>query len=116
MSKGNQKIEKEYNSGEAPLPIKTGGETEEVNNYQFIICPDCGSSIAILSIDENNSSIKYKCLNEKNKHKGETNFTIAIKDYLKNIKESRDNKIDELKDKCHKENHKLNNYVSYCLD
>ena len=115
MSKDIQKIEN--NSSEAPLPTpKEAGETEELLNNNFTICPDCGSSIEILSINENNSSIEFKCLNEKNKHADKTNFTIAIKEYLENIKKLNENKIDELKDRCHIENHNLSNYVSYCLD
>ena len=113
MSKEFQKIEN--NSSEAPLPSPKEGETEELKNNNFTICPDCGSSIEILSINENNFSIKYKCLNEKNKHV-ETEFTIAISVYFENIKKIKENKIDELKDRCHIENHNLNKYVSYCLD
>ena len=113
MSKEIQKIEN--NSSEAPLPTPKEGETEEIKNNNFTICPDCGSTIEILSINENISSIKYKCLNENNKHV-ETEFTIEISVYLKNIKELKENKIDELKDRCHKDNHNLNKYVSYCLD
>ena len=108
----NQKIEN--NTSEALLP--TPGETEELLNNNFTICPDCGSSIEILSINENDLSIKYKCLNEKKRHAESTNFIIAIEEYLKKIKESKDNKFDELKDKCHIENHNLNKYVSYCLE
>jgi len=117
MSSINQKIEKENNSSEAPLPtLKEASETEELSNNNFTICSDCGSSIEILSINENNSSIEYKCLNEKNKHEDKTNFIITIKEYLKKIKEFKKNKINELKDKCHLKNHYLNNYISYCLD
>ena len=113
MSKDFQKLEN--NSSEAPLPTPKEGEIEKIKNNNFTICPDCGSSIEILSINENNSSIKYKCLNENNKHV-ETEFTIEISVYLKNIKELKENKIDELKDRCHKDNHNLNKYISYCLD
>jgi len=114
MSKEIQKIEN--NSSEAPLPTPKEGETEEIKNNNFTICPDCGSPIEILSINENNSSIDYKCLNEKNKHTDKSKLTISISAYLENIKKLEENKIDELKDKCHIENHNLNNYVSYCLD
>ena len=114
MSKEIQKIE--INSSEAPLPTPKEGETEEIKNNNFTICPDCGSPIEILSINENNSSIDYKCLNEKNKHTDKAKLTISISAYLENIKKLEENKIDELKDKCHIENHNLNKYVSYCLD
>ena len=114
MSKEIQKIEN--NSSEAPLPTPKEGETEEVLNNKLTICPDCGSSIEILSINENNSSIEYKCLNEKNNHSNKINFKVAIKDYLEKIKECKENKIDKLKDKCQIEDHNLNNYFSYCYD
>jgi len=105
----NQKIEN--NSSEAPLPTPSEiGETEEFKSNNFTKCPDCGSSIEILSIYENR--IEYRCLNEKNEHIEETKFTKTIEEYLKNIIRNKDNKID----KCHIENHNLNNYVGYCLD
>ena len=102
----------ENNSSQAPTPGEIG-ETEELKN-NVIICPDCGSSIEILSITEN--KIEYRCLNEKKKHTEETKFTKTIEEYLEKIKENKDNIFDEIKDKCHIENHNLNNYVSYCLD
>ena len=105
----NQNLE---NNADAPTPGEIG-ETEDLKNNNFTLCPDCGSSIEILSINEN--KIEYRCLNEKKKHKEETKFTKTIEEYLK-IKENRDNNYDEIKDKCHIENHNLNNYVSYCLD
>ena len=105
----------ENNSSVAPTPGEIG-ETEEIKNNNFTICPDCGSSIEILSINEDNLSIEYRCLNEKKKHK-ETEFTKTIEEYLKKIKENKeDNIYEEIKDKCHIENHNLNKYVSYCLD
>ena len=114
MSKEIQKIEN--NSSEAPLPTPKEGETEELKSNIFTICPDCCSPIEILSINENNSSIDYKCLNEKNNHADKAKLTISISAYLEKIKKLKENKIDELKDKCHIENHNLNKYVSYCLD
>ena len=105
----NQNLE---NNADAPTPGEIG-ETEDLKNNNFTLCPDCGSSIEILSINEN--KIEYRCLNEKKKHTEETKFTKTIEEYLK-IKENRDNNYDEIKDKCHIENHNLNKYVSYCLD
>ena len=103
----------ENNQSGAPTPGEIG-ETEELKNNNFTICPDCGSSIEMLSINEN--KIEYRCLNEKKKHTKETKFTKTIEEYLKDIIKNKDNKFDEIKDKCHLENHSLNNYVSYCLD
>ena len=101
------------NSSQAPTPGEIG-ETEELKNNNFTICPDCGSSIEMLSINEN--KIEYRCLNEKKKHTEEIKYTKTIEEYLKKIKENKDNNYDEIKDKCHLETHNLNNYVSYCLD
>ena len=104
----------ENNSSEAPTPGEVG-ETEEIHNNNFTLCPDCGSSIEILSINEN--KINYRCLNEKKKHTEETKFTKTIEEYLEKIKKNKEDSIyEEIKDKCHIENHNLNNYVSYCLD
>ena len=103
----------ENNQSGAPTPGEVG-ETEELKNNNFTICPDCGSSIEMLSINEN--KIEYRCLNEKKKHTEDTKFTKTIEEYLEKVKEIEDNNFDEIKDKCHKENHNLNNYVSYCLD
>ena len=81
----NQKIEN--NSSEAPLPTPSEtGETEELINNIYTRCPDCGSSIEILSINDN-SSIKYRCLNEKKKHTEDTEFTKTIEEYLEKVKE-----------------------------
>jgi len=112
MSKEIQKIDKSLSE----VQISTLKEKSEIENNNFTICPDCGSLIAILSINENNSSLEYKCLNEKKKHTEKTKFIITIEEYLKKIKENKNNKIDEIKDKCQIENHNLNNYISYCLD
>ena len=81
----SQKIEN--NSSETPLPTpRIAGENKELLNNNFAICPDCGSSIKILSINENNSSIEYKCLNERQKHTEKTNYIITIEEYLKKKK------------------------------
>ena len=82
MSKEIQKIDK--NSNEVQVP--TSKESSENENNIFTICPECGSLIEILSINENNLSFEYKCLNEKKKHTEKTNFIITIEEYLKNIK------------------------------
>ena len=74
----NQKFEN--NSSEAPLltPSETG-ETEELINNIYSRCPDCGSSIEILSINEDDLSMKYTCLNEKKKHTEDIEFIKTIK-------------------------------------
>ena len=63
------------------------GETEELFNDYFTICPHCCSSIEILLINEKNSIIEYKCLKDNKK------YSQKIKEYLEKIKELRINNI-----------------------
>ena len=107
MSEENKNIKKENNLIDESAPtINIDGETVELSNYYYTICPHCCSSIEILLINENNSSIEYKCLKENKK------YTQSIKEYLEKIKECRINNINELK-YCKVHN---NNYVSYCYE
>jgi hypothetical protein len=107
MSEENKNIKKENNLSDEPAPtINIDGETVELSNYYYTLCPHCCSSIEILSINENNSSIEYKCLKENKK------YTQSIKEYLEKIKECRINNINELK-YCKIHN---NNFVSYCYE
>ena len=87
------------------------GETEEVINDSFAICPEpnCFSPIQILSINEDNASIKYKCL------KDNQIYTKPIKEYLGRIKECKLINMKGFRYKC--DEHEIdNNYVSYCFD
>ena len=70
-------------------------------------CSECSSLIEILSINENNSFIEFKCSNKNNVHKK----NISLKEYLEKRKLNKD--FTNNKDLCneHKEN-----YKSYCLD
>ena len=107
MSEENRKIKKEHNLNDGPGPTKNiEGETVELSNDYFTICPYCCSSIEILLINENNSSIEYKCLKDNIK------YTQSIKEYLEKIKECRINNINELK-YCKVHN---NIFVSYCYE
>ena len=73
----------------------------ELNNCLYN-CSKCSSNIEILSLDENN--IKFIC---NNKH----NIEIKIDEYLKNMKQYNNVKLND--DKCAK--HKKE-YLSYCFD
>ena len=107
MSEENKKIKKEHNLNDGPGPtINIEGETVELSNDYFTICPHCCSPIEILLINDNNASIEYKCLNEIK------NYTQSIKEYLAKIKECKINNINELK-YCIVHN---NNFVSYCYE
>ena len=86
------------------------GETQENPKIKLkdigYCCCFCSSLIEILSINENNDIIEFRCSNKNNIHERE----IKIEEYLKRIK----NKNFEInKDKC--EEHK-DIYQTFCLD
>ena len=94
--KGNNNIINEI----AP-PTPTGNETDtKVINYD---CTECSSLIEILSINEINNNIKFRCINAHNKE-------ILIKEYLKYIEKNKDA---NRKGKCELHNKK---YKFYCFD
>ena len=97
--------EKMNDSNEAPLPKETI-ELEE--NNDLIICPKCSSIIEIISINEENNIIEYRCIKENK------NYIKPIKEYLETIKAKKEKNIEELKDKC--KIHKNKNYICYCFD
>ena len=74
-------------------------------NEIYYNCTECSSSIEILSINENESNIEFKCI--KNNHQRK----MSIKDYIDKMKDYNDNEINN--DNCHLHNNK---YESYCLD
>ena len=69
-------------------------------------CTECASPIEILSISE--IYIEFKCIN--NNH----NIKVAIKEYLKKMKNFNNMNINN--DKCNVRNHNKFKYVCYCLD
>ena len=103
MSKEN----KEKNDSSEPAPTFLTPETSEENLVNFTICPnqDCLSPIEILSINQENNIIVFKCFKENKE------FTISIKEYIEKIKDKRN--IDEFKENC--KEHKSNN-ICYCFD
>ena len=98
----------ENNSSEAPLCKSKYIANEELINEYLTICPECSSLIEILSINEDNNIIEYKCLKE------DKIYIKSIKEYLEKIKENKQKNINELKDLC--KNHKEQKYVCYCFD
>ena len=99
--------EKKENDSSEPAPTFLTPETSEENLVNFTICPnqDCLSPIEILSINQDNNIIVFKCFKENKE------FTISIKEYIEKIKDKRN--IDEFKDNC--KEHKSNN-ICYCFD
>ena len=80
----------------------------ELQNNIYYNCTECSSLIEILSINENNNIIEFKCLSKDNNH---GKIIMPIKEYLEKMKKY--NK--ELINKKNCEIHKKNN-VSYCFD
>ena len=94
-------------SNDAPLPGNKMPEDKLISDG-LTICPECSSAIEILSINEENNTIEFRCIKENKK------MTMPIKEFLKQINEGKNKLTDELKDKC--KIHKDNNYVCYCLE
>ena len=96
----------EKDSNDAPPPERIN--RKHSNNLLF--CPDCCSLIEILSLNEENQILEYKCTkNNHNKNK------ILISEYLEIIEKN--NKLkntNEFKDQC--EIHKNNYFTSYCFN
>ena len=105
MSKKN-KIN-EYNLCDAPIPTPNIKNNEiKINNNIYYNCTECSSLIEILSINEYNNSIEFKCLNQNKKQ------IMSIKEYLEKYKKYINEKINN--EKC--DIHKNNKYISYCFD
>ena len=51
----------------------------QLNNNIGYNCSECSSLIEILSINEDDLSMKYTCLNEKKKHTEDIEFIKTIK-------------------------------------
>ena len=85
-------------------------EKENIINEYFTICPECSSSIEILSFKEENNTnfIEFRCIKKDKK------FTMPIEEYLKQVKKKNEKSINDLKDKC--QIHLNCNYVGYCED
>ena len=85
-------------------------ETEELQNQQQLNeilynCSECSSSIELLSIDEKEYMIEFKCINNNHKKK------LPIKEFIDKMKKY--NNKNTNKDKCDGHN---NEYECYCLD
>ena len=93
----------ENDSKDAPPP-------DHINHSNdFLICPECFSSLEIISIDEDNNFLEFKC--SKNNHE---NNKISITQFLKRTKKNDNlNYLNIFKDQC--EIHKNNNYTCYCF-
>jgi hypothetical protein len=88
-------------------------ETEEPSNQIKLNdilynCNECSSPIEILSIDEKECLIEFKCI-KNNKH----NKKISINKYIEDMKKYNNKNINN--DRCEAHNNKYNNEI-YCFD
>ena len=91
---------------EAPLPLRTR-DPDDVFTDCVTICPECSSAIEILTINEENSIIEYRCIKENK------NYIMSIKEYIEKINKCTIKNRDEVTDKCKDHNMK---YICYCFD
>ena len=92
--------------GETPNPDKV----TNILNDIYYKCTECNSTIEILSINEKENSIEFKCTNKKEKH----NKKILLKEYLNIINNNKNNNKDVNEDTC--DIHIKNKYESFCFD
>ena len=85
--------------------METNDQSEQSTNEIYYNCTECSSSIEILSIDENDCSIEFQCINNNHKKK------MLINDYITKMKKFNNNQINN--DICILHNLK---YDCYCLD
>ena len=83
------------------------------NRDLIYCCTECSSSIEILSINDNNNFIEFKCLNQNNCHKSQMRKTMPIEEYLEKIEKYKQKKINDDICEIHK---KRNKYICYCFD
>ena len=88
---------------QAPYP----DNIELKNNSIGYNCTKCSSLIEILSINENNNTIEFNCINNCHNYN-----KIKIKEYLQKMIKYNDNK--NISEKC--EMHKKDEYIIYCFD
>ena len=100
--KGNDA--KERDNSNNYLGVSFGQDQSQKNiGYN---CPSCSSVIEILSINENENKIQFKCVNNK-----EHNNILNISNYLEEMDKYKD--IKNLNDICQIHNNKK--YISFCL-
>ena len=85
--------------------IMETNEPELIQEELLYNCTECSSAIEILSINEDECTIEFQCINNKHKKK------MPIKEYLNKMKNFNDRNINN--DKC--DTHNLE-YQCYCLD
>ena len=100
-------MEKINNLGAASLPDvkKVQKFHEKELDYLYYNCTECPSLIEIISINENNNNIRFKCEKDHNKK-------LLIKEYLKQMEKNKNININE---KCNMHNKKNICYCFSCI-
>ena len=81
----------------------------DINNNSYYNCTNCLSFIEILSINEEDNTIEFKCSNIKDDHSKEK-IKMSIEEYLKIIEKNKNINIDKIC-KIHKKN-----FIFYCFN
>ena len=81
-------------------------ETEQILNEIYYNCTECSSPIEILSFNQKENNIEFRCTNKNHK------INISIEEYINKMKTFNDKNINN--DKCLIHNNKI--YEFYCLD
>ena len=98
----------EYSNEAAPFPTPSIDIEENLDfNYN---CSKCSSLIEIISINENNNILKFRCLNKNNNH---SEMVMSLKEYFKEMKKYTNKGTNIVKCEIHKKNNK---FISYCYD
>ena len=85
---------------ESELITPNSNQEEELKEKESYLCTECSSNIEIISLDETNNIISFKCQTHGNK-------TMSIKDYLNSMKLN--TFLFSKCDKCQKQQNKINN-------
>ena len=72
-------------------------------------CTECPSLIEIISLPQDNTFIKFKCLNKDNSHEQ----SLSIKDYLIKMKKHHNKQLND--DICKVHTNKTEKYICYCF-
>ena len=87
---------------------------DELSNLYYS-CTECTSPIELISFDEKNYLMEFRCLNKQSLHGIKK---MRITDYFNKIKSHKYENDNEFKDKCsvHHSNNHSNNYSSFCFE
>ena len=104
--------EKEVETNLSEAPSLTPNSSSILKDAISYNCTECTSSIEILSIDENEDNIEFRCI--KNQHHGKK--IMPLKKYFENMTKYQTT-TKNIEDKCeiHSKN-KNNNYITFCFD